>query len=88
MYKDLISKKFGVYFIRWQISAWVMLPFMLVLAAHLPLWLNLMMGQAIGSIIFWEIDKYIFKSHKTDNVEADIENIVNNLEPRVSDRKL
>ena len=86
MYKDIMSKKFFIYFLRWQISAWVMLPFMLILSAHLPLWLNLLIGQAIGSFIFWEIDKIIFKSHKTDNIEQSIADYEN--APSVSDRKL
>jgi hypothetical protein len=87
MYKDLLSKKFGIYFTRWQISAWVMLPVMLVLESFLPLWLNLMIGQAVGALIFWEIDKYIFHNHKTDNVE-DALSKDKNLHPDVSSRKL
>ena len=86
MYKDLISKKFGVYFLRWQISAWVMLPFMMLLAVHFPLWLNLMIGQAIGSLIFWEVDKLIFNSHKKDNIENFI--CTYKVEPSVSERKI
>jgi hypothetical protein len=66
-----------------------MLPFMMILSAHLPLWANLMAGQAIGSIIFWEIDKLIFKSHEQDNIEKNIEEVIDyKLEPHVSDRKL
>ena len=86
MYKDLLSKKFMVYFLRWQISAWVMLPFMMVLSASLPLWANLMIGQAIGSLIFWEVDKLIFNSHKKDNIEEFI--CEYKVDPSVSERKL
>jgi hypothetical protein len=87
MYKDLLSKKFGIYFARWQISAWIMLPVMLVLESFLPLWLNLMVGQAVGAFIFWEIDKYIFHNHKTDNME-DALTKSGGLNPEVSSRKL
>lgn len=74
--KELKTKKFGIYFTRWQISALVMMPFMMVLEYFgFPLWLNLMIGQAIGSLIFFEIDKWIFKDHKTDNIEEAINNI-------------
>lgn len=47
-----------------------MLPFMLVLETYLPLWANLMIGQFIGAIIFWEIDKRIFGQHKKDTIES------------------
>ena len=76
-----MSKKFGVYFVRWQISAWVMLPVMLVLASFgMPLWANLMIGQAFGSFIFWEIDKHIFKTHSEDTLEHEM-NAVYKVEP-------
>jgi hypothetical protein len=55
-------KTYGIYHLRWQISAWVMLPSMLYLESlGTPLWVNLMMGQAMGATIFWKIDKWIFK---------------------------
>jgi len=72
-FNDLKTKKFGIYFTRWQVSAWVMLPLMLILESFgFSLWLNLMIGQAFGALIFWEVDKFIFKSHKTDNIEDTI----------------
>lgn len=81
-FKELQTKKFAIYFTRWQISGIVMLPFMLTFEMlGLPLWINLMVGQAIGSFIFFEIDKWIFKDHKTDNIE-------DALNVSVSDRKL
>jgi len=66
------SKQFWIYFIRWQISAWVMLPVMMMLETMFTLWLNLMIGQAFGALVFWNIDKWIFKTHKTDNIEEEI----------------
>lgn len=39
-----------------------MLPFMMVFEHYeLPLWLNLFLGQTIGAVIFYNIDKAIFK---------------------------
>jgi hypothetical protein len=49
-----------------------MLPFMILLEAHLPLWANLMLGQFIGALIFWEIDKRIFKHHDKDSTEQEL----------------
>ena len=74
-FNDLKTKQFWVYFTRWQISAWVMLPLMMILEIHFPLWLNLMIGQAFGALIFWEIDKFIFKKHKKDNIEDVLDKI-------------
>jgi len=80
--KGYWTKQYFIYLTRWMLSGLVMMPFMLGLEMlGLPLWLNLMMGQAIGSFIFFEIDKWIFKDHKTDNIE-DIINV------SVSERKL
>ena len=76
---------------RWQLSAWVMLPVMLILQGMgLPLWINLMLGQAFGAFIFWEVDKFIFKSHKTDNIEDSMTTSTpqEHQEPSVSERKL
>lgn len=52
---------YTIYHLRWQLSGIVMMPFMLFLESTLPLWANLMLGQFIGALIFWEIDKRIFK---------------------------
>ncbi|WP_104759423.1 hypothetical protein [Helicobacter bizzozeronii] len=56
------SKLFVIYWLRWMLSAVVMLPFMLLFEwMHTPLWLNLFLGQTIGAIIFFKIDKFIFR---------------------------
>ena len=56
-------KLYAFYHLRWQFSALVMLPFMLLLEkSGLPLWANLMIGQVIGAIIFWKIDKFLFRN--------------------------
>lgn len=57
-------KLFLVYWLRWMVSAVVMLPFMLLFEYFgLSLTLNLILGQTIGALIFFKIDKYIFKTY-------------------------
>ena len=59
--KSYFSKLFAVYFIRWQISTVVMMPFMYVLdKLGLTVIPNLIIAQTIGSIIFFRLDKLIF----------------------------
>lgn len=63
-----------------------MMPFMLLLEAlGFSLWVNLILGQIIGSLIFFGIDKRIFKHHDKDTIEKEITKV---LEPSVSERKL
>jgi len=58
-------KRYIIYHLRWQLSALIMLPFMLFIESKgFPLWINLMIGQFIGAIIFWKIDSIIFKGKK------------------------
>ena len=58
-------KLYAIYWLRWMVSAVVMLPFMLLFEYfELSLCLNLFLGQTIGSVIFFKIDKYIFKNIK------------------------
>ena len=54
-------RRYLIYHLRWQISAWIMLPVMICLELYLPLWGNLMLGQLFGAFVFWGIDKRIFK---------------------------
>jgi len=84
MFKFL-NKQYGIYHLRWQISALVMMPIMIFLEAHLPLWGNLMVGQFVGALIFWEVDKRIFGHHDKDTTEKELSEVI---EPRVSQRKL
>ena len=55
-------KLFVLYWFRWMASAVVMLPFML-LAEYIGLSLtaNLMLAQTFGALVFFKIDKWIFK---------------------------
>jgi hypothetical protein len=67
-------KLFGIYWLRWMASAVVMLPFMMLFEYYaLPLWLNLFLGQSIGSIIFFKIDKWIFRGKESKCVEEEAE---------------
>lgn len=60
--KEYKTRLFTIYWLRWMLSAIVMLPFM-ILFEHLKidLTMNLILGQTIGSLIFFKIDKMIFK---------------------------
>lgn len=60
--KSYFTKLYAVYFTRWQLSTIIMLPFMLLFEyLEIPLTLNLILGQCIGSLIFFKIDHFIFK---------------------------
>jgi len=41
-------------------SAWIMIPVMLLLKSY-PVYVSLPVSSVIGAIIFWFIDKRIFK---------------------------
>lgn len=60
--KDFLTKKYSVYLLRWLISAFVMMPFMVFFEyLGITLTLNLILGQIIGSVLFFKIDDFIFK---------------------------
>lgn len=62
MFKDFLTVKFAVYLIRWIISGFVMLPFMLIMKYYDILFsVNVIIGQIIGAFIFYKIDGMIFK---------------------------
>lgn len=62
MFKDFLTVKFAVYLIRWIISGFVMLPFMLIMKYYdIPFSVNVITGQIIGAFIFYKIDGMIFK---------------------------
>lgn len=64
------TKLFGIYWGRWMLSAVVMMPFMILFEAlAIPLWVNLFLGQTIGAIIFFKIDKWIFGNKEAHAVE-------------------
>lgn len=56
-------KRFGIYLVRWVLSGFVMLPFMLLFEyLGITLSVNIILGQLIGACIFYKIDSWIFKS--------------------------
>lgn len=62
MFKDFLTVKFAVYLIRWIISGFVMLPFMLIMKYYdIPFSVNVITGQIIGAFIFYKIDGMIFR---------------------------
>ena len=69
---DFLTVKFAVYLIRWIISGFVMLPFMLIMkAGDVPFAANVIIGQIIGAFIFYKIDGMIFKiKNKEENNNA------------------
>ena len=70
-------KRYFIYHLRWQISALVMMPIMLYIQAlGYPLWVNLMIGQFFGALIFWFVDLRIFKEHKEDTLEEKLDEIL------------
>lgn len=70
--KMYYTRQYAIYLLRWIISAFVMMPFMIVLEMYLPLWGNLLVGQIIGSLIFFGVDKRIFGQHKKDTLENEL----------------
>ncbi len=65
--KMKLNKRYLIYHLRWQFSGVVMLPFMMMLEQHLPLWQNLAVGSFIGAAIFWFVDKKIFHTPDKEN---------------------
>ena len=60
-FKSFFTKKFAVYLFRWLISAFVMMPFMILFEQlGISIALNLILGQIRGAIIFFKIDSFIF----------------------------
>ncbi len=67
VFQEYKTKLFGIYWGRWMLSAVVMMPFMILFEAYaVPLWLNLFLGQTIGAMIFFKIDKWIFGNKESD----------------------
>lgn len=58
-------KRFSIYVLRWIVSGFVMLPFMMLFESlGLELAYNIILGQLIGACIFYKIDRFIFtKNH-------------------------
>lgn len=62
MLRDFLTVKFAVYVVRWIISGFVMLPFMLIMKYYdVPFSVNVITGQIIGAFVFYKIDGMIFR---------------------------
>ncbi len=65
-FKGYFSKLYACYFIRWQISTLIMSPFMYLFEClGLSAVPNLVCTQIIGSVIFFNLDKIIFRLFDT-----------------------
>jgi len=60
MLYSLKMRKYLIYLLRWQISGIVMMP-VLMLTKNLGTVIGVIIAQLIGAIIFWFVDKRIFK---------------------------
>lgn len=68
MFRDILTKRFWIYVIRWIVSGFVMLPFMLIMKEmNVPFAANVIIGQIIGAFIFYNIDKLIFRQGNSIN---------------------
>ena len=62
IFKTFFSKRFAVYLFRWLVSAFVMMPFMILFEQlGISIALNLILGQIIGAVFFFKIDSFIFQ---------------------------
>lgn len=62
MFRDILTKRFWIYVVRWIVSGFVMLPFMLIMKEmNVSFTVNVIAGQVIGAFIFYNIDKLIFR---------------------------
>ena len=78
--KEYKTKLFIIYWGRWMFSAIVMLPFMILFEVfQIPLWLNLLLGQTIGSVIFFKIDKRIFKGKEAEVIKEEYLTTINEI---------
>jgi len=68
------TELFAIYWGRWMLSAFVMMPFMIIFEIwSIPLWANLIIGQTIGAIIFFKIDKMIFNGKESATVKEEFD---------------
>jgi len=59
-------KKYGLYHLRWQ-SGYLLTFVVFYLCIdifELPMWLTVIIFQFFGAVIYWFVDKLIFKSKK------------------------
>jgi len=54
-------KRLLKYMFRWQLSTLTLAPVMAIMAGCNP-WLVAFVGNIVGSLIFYKVDKHIFKN--------------------------
>lgn len=67
-------KRYFIYLIRWQLSTFILAPVIALFSTWNP-WLSAMLANLIGGLIFFWIDRYIFKGKElraTWEIEEDI----------------
>ena len=58
------TKRYLEYHARWQVSGVIMIPLMyLIKYLGFTLYMNIIIAQFVGAIVFWKIDKWLFE-HK------------------------
>lgn len=59
-------KQYLIYHGKWQLSTIVTIPLMYLFAdiCGLPYWASIFLFNIIGAVLFWPIDKWIFRYKK------------------------
>ncbi|MBK6447216.1 MAG: hypothetical protein IPO49_12270 [Bacteroidetes bacterium] len=62
-------KQYFQYHLKWQSGFFITWPVLMVCTnyLHFPLWLSTIVFQFIGAIVFWFIDKRIFRQQKNNS---------------------
>ncbi len=64
--KSYFTKKFFNYHLKWQVGFVITTPllYLFIDVLNYPYWLSVLLFQAIGALIFWPIDSYIFRKQE------------------------
>jgi len=56
-------KKYVMYHFKWQMGAIVTIPLMYILLdyLHINYWVSVLIFQFVGALVFYPVDKFIFK---------------------------
>lgn len=63
LFGSYISKRFLLYSLRWELSSLVLAPVAILVAyfGYENKWFQIILGNFLGSIVFFTIDRRIFK---------------------------
>ena len=53
--------KLGLYIARWQLSTPIL--FMVIFLLNWPAWIEVIIANLIGALVFFRVDKYILKEN-------------------------